>query len=367
MFETYYAQFDHRMKFTSIFIILTILFCIYIPYVSAQADDNPVNGIANVTLAVPTTGSAILGTKESMNEYQIWLDERASQIVAYANSILNLLGVSGFNWNQTPPAIPTETTVPTVQITAVPTLTIPESPYRTTLITVTGSNGQTASDTFSVDGPYWELWYTADPLTTGGQDIASPTGSYSEVFPTLSIQVVDKTDPDKVIETIEPPGGLDKTLWEKSGIDPRPWMQYFYEGYKEYYFVITATNLKSYIVEARVPNQAAEKLGSVAYPETPTPASTPQRTYIVAANVFRVDSGIRVIYEGGRDAASLQYITIIVNGAPIGEMGSEDGQTLLPIETAETFPVNDTGSGFYVIGTGHFAGGATQKIFETTL
>ena len=53
--------------------------------------------------------------------------------------------------------------------------------------------------------------------------------------------------------TVEPPGGLDKTLWQKSGIDPRPWKQKFYEGNKEYYLVITAKHLTSYTIEARVP------------------------------------------------------------------------------------------------------------------
>ena len=55
------------------------------------------------------------------------------------------------------------------------------------------------------------------------------------------------------METVEPQGGLDKILWAKSGIDPRPWKQKFYEGNKESYFVITAKHLKSYTIEARIP------------------------------------------------------------------------------------------------------------------
>lgn len=132
------------------------------------------------------------------------------------------------------------------------TLYIPESSGLTTLITVIGQGGKT-SDTFSVPGGYWELWYTADPLVTGGQDSHSATGSQSALFPSLQIQVIDKKNSDRVVASVEPPGGLDKTLWQKSGNDPRPWKQKFYEGNKEYYFVITARNLKSYAIEARIP------------------------------------------------------------------------------------------------------------------
>ena len=146
--------------------------------------------------------------------------------------------------------------VTTNQIPATPTSVFPEGSRFTTLITVTGQSGKT-SDTFSVPGGYWELWYTADPLTTGGQDSVSASGSNSALFPYLSIQVIDKTNSDKVVETVEPPGGLDKTLWEKSGMDPRPWRQKFYEGNKEYYFVITTKHLNSYILEVRIPKSSS--------------------------------------------------------------------------------------------------------------
>jgi len=159
----------------------------------------------------------------------------------------------------TQPVVPgVPTTEPTSTITPMPTPTptpisvFPESSGLTTLVAVSGQSGKT-SDTFSVPTGYWELWYTADPLTAGGQDSVSASGSNSAVFPFLSIQVIDKTDSDTVVETVEPPGGLDKILWERSGVDPRPWKQKFYEGNKEYYFVITAKHLTSYTIEVRIP------------------------------------------------------------------------------------------------------------------
>ncbi len=125
--------------------------------------------------------------------------------------------------------------VTTNQVPATTTSVFPESSKFTTLVTVTGQSGKT-SDTFFVPGGYWEFWYTADPLITGGQDSVSASGSNSALFPYLSIQVIDTKNSDRVLETVEPSGGLDKTLWVKSGIDPRPWKQKFYEGNKEYQF-----------------------------------------------------------------------------------------------------------------------------------
>ena len=142
----------------------------------------------------------------------------------------------------------------TAQATATPASLFSGSSNFTTLITVSGQSGK-ISDTFSVPAGYWELWYTADPLTLGGQDSVSASGSNSALFPVLKIQVID-TNSGRIIETVEPPGGLDKSLWVKSGRDPRPWKQKMYVGNKEFHLVITAEHLKSYGIEARIPGAA---------------------------------------------------------------------------------------------------------------
>lgn len=162
--------------------------------------------------------------------------------------------VSPVTVTQTPASGTPVMVVTTISPTASPASAFPGSGF-TPLITVTGQSGKT-SDTFSVPGGYWELWYTADPLTSGGQNSVSSSGSNSAVFPALQIQVIDKTNAGRLVATVEPPGGLDKTLWQRSGIDPRPWKQKFYEGNKEYYFVITAKHLISYTIEARVPKSS---------------------------------------------------------------------------------------------------------------
>jgi len=281
--------------------------------------------------------------------------------------ILNFFGIKNIPWSENIPAItPTVTSVPAAATPAVqPTLDIPEIPQRTTILKVTGADGWVTSDPFTVDGPYWELWYTADPLTTGGQDTSSPSASYSAVFPKLSIQVVAAPN-NTIIETIEPPGGLDETLWARSGIDPRPWIEKFYQGYSQYYLKISATNVRSYIVEARIPSQP-EQFGTTAeVPATPRSTQT-WKQYVIACRVYRQGSSVDVTLEGGSDASSLQFISLTENAQVLGNIGTPGSQTPLKIGTEEQLPVSDPDPVWYVIGTGHFLNGDTQKIFETTL
>jgi hypothetical protein len=124
-----------------------------------------------------------------------------------------------------------------------------DSPTMVTVKTITGGSG-TQSVNVTVPG-YWEMWYTADPLVTGGQDSHSATGINSAVFPTLSVVIRDAASGEE-IETVEPPGGLDTYLWQRAG-DPRPWSKKFYRGNMVYALDITARHLKSYMIEIRVP------------------------------------------------------------------------------------------------------------------
>ena len=353
------------MKNIFILMIILMLFCVLIPPIAGDSGDNTLNNISQ-TIAIPTTGTAVLGTKDSMTQYESWLDQCASEITNYSTMVLNFLGVNNLSWSQSlPSTTPAVTLTPAAATpTAQPTLDIPETAQRTTILKVNGADGWVTSDPFTVDGPYWELWYTADPLMTGGQDSSSPSSSYSAVFPTLSIQVIDAAN-NTVIETIEPPGGLDKSLWERSGIDPRPWEEKFYQGYSRYYLKISATNVRSYIVEARIPSQP-EQIAPTAFPTTPRSTQT-QKQYIIACRVYRQGSSVDVIFEGGSDAASLQYISLTENANPLGTLGSPGSQTPLKIGSEEDFPVSDPDPVYYVIGTGHFMNGDTQKIFETTL
>ncbi|WP_292367828.1 hypothetical protein [Methanoregula sp. UBA64] len=129
---------------------------------------------------------------------------------------------------------------------------LPRKANLKTIATFSGTSSRTTNN-FYVPS-YWELWYTADPKVTGGQDIKGGSSSASAIFPRLSIQVMDGDNPNQVARTIEPPGGLDVTLWKSSGNDPRPWVEKFYAGNKHYYLVINEEFLNSYTIEIRSPN-----------------------------------------------------------------------------------------------------------------
>ncbi len=139
---------------------------------------------------------------------------------------------------------------------------------RITYATISGQYRGT-TQVMHIPFPYWELWYTVEPAgKMGGKDqiLESSTveggegsgishsflqGSFSVITPVFNIQVMDADDPNRIVRTITPPGGLDSTLWTDS--DPRPWKEKFYEGQRNYYFVINTQALSSYTIEIRVP------------------------------------------------------------------------------------------------------------------
>ena len=168
---------------------------------------------------------------------------------------------------------------------------IDSTAYRnTSMTTIAKIDGKFSGTTqiINVPFPYWEIWYTVDPFADmGGQDqtltstaVKAPKesgakgigsaqvlqGSFSTPMPTFSVQVMDADDPNRIIRTITPPGGLDKELWTGQSVtggysddettiipDPRPWKEKFYEGNNNYYFIINTHAINSYGIEIRVP------------------------------------------------------------------------------------------------------------------
>jgi hypothetical protein len=167
----------------------------------------------------------------------------------------------------------------------------------TSMVSYARINGQFSGTTqiINIPFPYWELVYTVDPVAeakpvsiavtpTKGSGVAysGAQGSYSGATPEFTIQVMDAEDPNRIVRTISPPGGIDINLWKgvkgtinpastpKQGrattssdtvyTDPRPWTEKIYEGQRSYYFIITAQLLKSYSIDIRVP---ARYIGTV--------------------------------------------------------------------------------------------------------
>ena len=167
--------------------------------------------------------------------------------------------------------------------------TIPQNKSMTTIATISGQFSGT-TQIINIPFPYWEMWYTVDPFADMGgqaQSLSSSTvtgskesgvkgsgssktvmqGSYSVTNPTFSIQVMDAADPNRIIRTITPPGGLDSALWKGASVtggysgeeetkimDPRPWKEKFFEGQRNYFFIINTHSINSYGIEIRVPS-----------------------------------------------------------------------------------------------------------------
>ena len=165
---------------------------------------------------------------------------------------------------------------------------------RTVYATISGKYSGT-TQVVSIPFPYWEISYTIDPMigqksgnaiqstavtpTLGqGSSYSGIQGSYASVSPEFSLQVMDAADPNRIVRTITPPGGIDPDLW--AGVtqttpavtrtpkyaeiaetptlrstDPRPWTEKFYEGQRSYYFIIDAKYLNSYTIRILVPTR----------------------------------------------------------------------------------------------------------------
>jgi hypothetical protein len=120
----------------------------------------------------------------------------------------------------------------------------PQSQNRT-LITYAVVKGETSATTeiVYIPFPYWELHYTVDPLVDISREDVM-------VFPRLNIQVMDADDSNRFVRVINP-DQLDTRTWSIS--DPRPWVEKFYEGNHNYYFIINARFISTYELAIMVP------------------------------------------------------------------------------------------------------------------
>lgn len=170
-------------------------------------------------------------------------------------------------------------------------------PLNTSMVSYAKIEGKYSgtTQTISIPFPYWELVYTVEPVPAiqaakvavtpksgEGLSYSGISGSYSSATPEFTVQVMDANDPNRIVRTISPPGGIDLNLWtgvkktvtadysnrptnqQKSTMgdlkttDPRPWTEKFFEGQRSYYFVIKTRSLESYSLDIKVP---AEYIG----------------------------------------------------------------------------------------------------------
>jgi hypothetical protein len=131
--------------------------------------------------------------------------------------------------------------MPEPQPTAgIPAQAPPDNRDLTTYATIDGKWSGT-TEIVTIPFPYWELYYTVTQMTDPGY-----------VFPSINIQVMDVSDPNRFVRIINP-GVLDSRTWSEN--DPRPWSEKFYEGERSYYFIITTRFVESYSMEIKVPSR----------------------------------------------------------------------------------------------------------------
>ncbi len=121
----------------------------------------------------------------------------------------------------------------------IPSSSTPAAYRMVTYATISGKWSGT-TEIVNIPFPYWELHYTVETMTDPGY-----------VYPTINIQVMDADDPNRFVRILNP-GILDPRVWEDT--DPRPWKEKFYEGEKNYYYIITTKFIESYTITIKVPD-----------------------------------------------------------------------------------------------------------------
>jgi len=214
----------------------------------------PNTGLPTVTTEVPTQTPVTSSNQSGANQT---LANNSSAVVTRNNTTANTSG------NGTPPLpsglpyVPAATTpMPATSFTpksvafvdpaqyninvidTYPTMNVPKpdgGADRTTRVFAT-INGRWSgtTDVVHIPYPYFEIWYTL--TTTVAPDV---------VVPKFSMQVVDAEDPNRFVRVITPPGN------SYGG----PFVEKFFEGNHNYYFIINTKYIQSYSIEVRIPQK----------------------------------------------------------------------------------------------------------------
>ena len=83
-------------KIANIILLILIISSLYIPLI--RADDDLMRNASNISVVVPIQGNALLGTTESMYQYNNWLIECAYQMVSLFDQIVDLLGIPNMDY-----------------------------------------------------------------------------------------------------------------------------------------------------------------------------------------------------------------------------------------------------------------------------
>ncbi|MDK2973905.1 MAG: hypothetical protein PWP08_276 [Methanofollis sp.] len=107
---------------------------------------------------------------------------------------------------------------------------------------VVRGSGSGATEIVHIPYPYWELAYDAEV--------------YNTEFSLLNVQVMDADDPNRFVRIITK---RDADFIKGKDFDPETrkeaWKEKFYEGNRDYWFVINTRAIKSYTLQILVPER----------------------------------------------------------------------------------------------------------------
>lgn len=111
-----------------------------------------------------------------------------------------------------------------------------------TVYAVVKGSGSGTTEIVHIPYPYWELAYDAE--------------AYNTEFSLLNVQVMDATDPNRFVRIVTK---RDSDFITGKGFDPavrmEAWKERFYEGGRDYWFVINTRAIKSYTLQVLVPER----------------------------------------------------------------------------------------------------------------
>jgi len=103
-------------------------------------------------------------------------------------------------------------------------------------------SGSGTTDIVHIPYPYWELAYDAE--------------AYNTEFSLLNVQVMDATDPNRFVRIVTK---RDSDFITGKDFDPairkEAWKERFFEGGRDYWFVINTRSIKSYTLQVLVPER----------------------------------------------------------------------------------------------------------------
>ena len=144
-----------------LFVVLLIILGMCAPVLAEPQGQDILTGVKNITVVMPTTGTALMGSKESMADYQNYLNDCTGVIISLSNQILVIFGQEKINWNVPNGVGKTTTKTTTAQSSAAP-ISPKKTPVQITTSEVLIKNNAFSSPSLTVKAGSTIKWTNKD-------------------------------------------------------------------------------------------------------------------------------------------------------------------------------------------------------------